>query len=116
MGRKERKHAMGDSKKAVDTLPSRELILSALLEGGDAESVLRLSVTVEPDGHLVISTTIQVSEGLSNRILMQVLDDAKRRVREVVGDVAEIYVEPELVGFQSSNQPLTDEIVIKAFD
>jgi hypothetical protein len=44
------------------------------------------------------------------------LDEAKRRVREVTTDTAEIYIEPELVRDPSREDPPTDVIVIKASD
>ena len=107
---------MGDKKKSKDSLPPREPILAALLEGPDADSVLRLSVTAEPDGHWVIAATIQMAEALPNYVLAHALNDAKRRVREVVGETVEIYIEPELVRDTSETQPETDVIVIKASD
>jgi hypothetical protein len=107
---------MGDKKKSKDALPPREPILAALLEGPDADAVLRLSITAEPDGHWVIAATIQVAESLPNYVLAHALNDAKRRVRDVVGETAEIYIEPELVRDTSETQPPTDVIVIKASD
>jgi hypothetical protein len=107
---------MGDKKKSKGPLPAREPILTALLDGPDADAVLRLSVTSEPDGHWVIAATVQLAETLPTYVLAHALNDAKRRVREVVGDHAEIYVEPELVRDTSETQPPTDVIVIKASD
>ena len=107
---------MGDKKKSTGSLPPREPILAALLDGPDAEAVLRLSVTAEPDGHWVIAATIPLAESLPNYVLAHALNDAKRRVREVVGDTAEVYVEPELVRDTSETEPPTDVIVIKASD
>jgi hypothetical protein len=107
---------MGDKKKSKEPLPSREPILTALLDGPDADAVLRLSVTSEPDGHWVIAATVQLAETLPTYVLAHALNDAKRRVREVVGETAEIYVEPELVRDTSETQPPTDVIVIKASD
>ena len=107
---------MAGTKKTQASLPAREPILAALLEGSDAESVLRLSVTADTDGHWVIAATIQVAESLPNYVLAHALNDAKRRVRDVVGDTAEIYIEPELVRDTSDTQPPTDVIVIKASD
>ncbi|MGA1688118.1 MAG: hypothetical protein ACO373_03105 [Pontimonas sp.] len=107
---------MGDKKKPQASLPPREPILSALMEGSDADAVLRLSTTAEPDGHWVIAATIQVAEALPNYVLAHAINDAKRRVRDVVGETAEIYIEPELVRDTSETQPETDVIVIKASD
>jgi hypothetical protein len=107
---------MGDKKKSKEPLPSREPILTALLDGPDADAVLRLSVSAEPDGHWVIAATVQLAETLPSYVLAHALNDAKRRVREVVGETAEIYVEPELVRDTSESQPPTDVIVIKASD
>lgn len=107
---------MGDKKKSKEPLPPRKPILSALLEGPDADAVLRLSLTAEPDGHWVIAATVQLAETLPSYVLAHALNDAKRRVREVVGETAEIYVEPELVRDTSETQPPTDVIVIKASD
>ena len=91
-------------------------ILAALLNGPDVDAVLRLSVTAEPDGHWVIAATIQLADSLPNYVLAHALNDAKRRVREVLGETAEIYVEPELVRDTSETEPPTDVIVIKASD
>ena len=98
---------MGDKKKSKGPLPAREPILSALLDSPDADAVLR---------HWVIAATVQLAETLPTYVLAHALNDAKRRVREVVGDHAEIYVEPELVRDTSETQPPTDVIVIKASD
>lgn len=107
---------MGDKKKSKGSLPPREPILAALLSGPDVDAVLRLSVTAEPDGHWVIAATIQLVDSLPSYVLAHALNDAKRRVREIVGETAEIYVEPELVRDTSETEPPTDVIVIKASD
>jgi hypothetical protein len=107
---------MGDKKKPKGPLPPREPILTALLDGPDVDAILRLSVTAEPDGHWVIAATVQLEDSLPNYVIAHALNDAKRRVREVVGETTEIYVEPELVRDTSETQPATDVIVIKASD
>ena len=107
---------MGDKKKVKEPLPPREPILTALLDSPDADAVLRLSVTSEPDGHWVIAATVQLADTLPTYVLAHALNDAKRRVREVVGETAEIYVEPELVRDTTATEPATDVIVIKASD
>ena len=95
-----------------EPLPEREPILGALMEGPDAQAVLRLSVTSEPDGHPVIAATVQMSDSLPVYVLSKALDDTKRRVREIVGDTVEIYIEPELARDPSREDPATDVIVI----
>jgi hypothetical protein len=107
---------VGDKKKSSSSLPAREPILKALMDGPDVDAVLRLSITAEPDGHWVIAATIEIIESLPSYVLSHALNDAKRRVRAVVGDTAEIYIEPELVRDTSDTQPPTDVIVIKASD
>lgn len=96
--------------------PEREPILRALADSADVQSVLRLSVVCEPDGHWVVAGTVELIDSLPVYVLSHALDDAKRRVREVVGDTAEIYVEPELIKNPAREDPPTDVIVIKASD
>jgi len=107
---------MGGKKKSRDELPKRQPILDALMDSPDVQSVLRLCVTAEPDDHLVIAATLQLIDSLPIYVLSHTLDDAKRRVREVVGDTVEVYIEPELVRDPAQEQPATDVIVIKASD
>lgn len=107
---------MATKKKAASAVPERSGIVKALKDSPDVRSVVRLSVCVEPDGHQVVSSTIEVVDSLPVFALSHVLDDAKRRVREVVGDTVEIYVEPELVKDPKRTTPPTDVIVIKASD
>ncbi len=107
---------MGDKKNSKGPLPPREPILTALLNSPDAQAVLRLSVTAEPDGHSVVAATLQLADSLPTYLLAHALNDAKRRVREVVEETTEIYVEPELFRDTSETQPATDVIVIKASD
>jgi len=99
-----------------DPLPERAPILTALMDGPDAQAVVRLSITEEPDGHWVIAATLQMIDSLPVYVLSSALDDAKRRVRDIVGDMAEIYIEPDLIKDPSRQDPPTDVIVIKASD
>jgi hypothetical protein len=96
--------------------PEREPILRALADSPDVQSVLRLSVVCEPDGHWVIAGTIELIDSLPVYLISHSLDDAKRRVREVVDGTAEIYIEPELIKDPKRQDPPTDVIVIKASD
>jgi divalent metal cation (Fe/Co/Zn/Cd) transporter len=107
---------MAKKDNAPDALPERQAILDALMNHPDAQAVLRLSVVSEPDGHWVIGATLEMIDSLPLFALSSALNDAKRRVREVVGDTAEIYIEPELVRDPSREDPPTDVIVIKATD
>lgn len=107
---------MSNKKKHSSPSPERQPILSALCDSPDVQSVLRLSVVSEPDGHWVIAATVELIDSLPVYVLSHALDEAKRRMREVVGDTAEIYVEPELVKDPSRQDPPTDVIVIKASD
>jgi divalent metal cation (Fe/Co/Zn/Cd) transporter len=107
---------MSGKKKQSLPSPDREPILIALADSPDVQSVLRLSVVCEPDGHWVIAATVELIDSLPVYVLSHSLDDAKRRVRAVVGDTAEIYIEPELVKDPARQDPPTDVIVIKASD
>jgi hypothetical protein len=103
-------------KKSHEKAPARAPILAALSGSPDVRSVLRLSAVSEPDGHWVIAATVELSDSLPVHLLSHSLDEAKRRVREVTTDTAEIYIEPELVPDASREYPPTDVIVIKASD
>jgi divalent metal cation (Fe/Co/Zn/Cd) transporter len=107
---------MSGKKKQSLPSPERQPILTALADSPDVQSVLRLSVVCEPDGHWVIAATVELIDSLPVYVLSHSLDDAKRRVRDVVGDTAEIYIEPELVKDPTRQDPPTDVIVIKASD
>jgi hypothetical protein len=107
---------MAHKKNADHAVPERKPILAALMDAPDTQSVLRLSIVSEPDGHWVIGATIEMIDSLPVYALSHALNEAKRRVREIVGDTAEIYLEPELVKDPSLEDPPTDVIVIKASD
>ena len=107
---------MGGKKKSQNELPERQLILDALMDSPDVQSVLRLCIASEPDGHLVMAATLQLIDSLPIYVISHTLDDAKRRIREVAGDTVEVYLEPELVRDPAQEQPATDVIVIKASD
>lgn len=107
---------MGAQKKDRALGPERTAILDALMTSPDVQSVLRLSAVTETDGHWVIAATVELIDSLPVYVLSHSLGDAKRRVREVVGDTAEIYIEPELVKDPSREDPPTDVVVIKASD
>jgi hypothetical protein len=107
---------MGGKKKDQSVGPDRRTILDALMTSPDVQSVLRLSVITEPDGHWVIAATVELIDSLPVYVVSHSLGDAKRRVREVIGDTAEIYIEPELVKDPSKEDPPTDVVVIKASD
>jgi hypothetical protein len=107
---------MAKKKLAADALPERQPILDALMDTPDAQAVLRLSMVAEPDGHWVISATLEMIDSLPLYVLAHAMDDAKRRVRALVGDTAEIYIEPELIRDPARKDPPTDVIVIKASD
>lgn len=107
---------MAHTKDTTPAIPERSLVLEALKSAPDTQSILRLSIVSEPDGHWVIGATIELIDSLPPFALAHALNEAKRRVREVVGDTAEIYLEPELVKDPSREDPPTDVIVIKASD
>jgi divalent metal cation (Fe/Co/Zn/Cd) transporter len=107
---------MSGKKKTHEKAPAREPILAALNSSPDVQSVLRLSAVSEPDGHWVIAATVELIDSLPVYLLSHSLDEAKRRVREVTTDTAEIYIEPELIRDPSRADPPTDVIVIKASD
>jgi hypothetical protein len=107
---------MSGKKKTHEKAPAREPILAALNGSPDVQSVLRLSAVSEPDGHWVIAATVELIDSLPVYLLSHSLDEAKRRVREVTTDTAEIYIEPELIRDRSRADPPTDVIVIKASD
>jgi nucleoside diphosphate kinase len=107
---------MGKKKDANQAIPDRAPILAALMDAPDTQSVLRLSIVCEPDGHWVVGATVEMIDSLPVYALSHALNEAKRRVREVVGATVEIYLEPELVKDPSLEDPPTDVIVIKASD
>jgi len=107
---------MSGKKKQLSPGPERTPILEALAGSPDVQSVLRLTVVCEPDGHWVVAATVELIDSLPIYVVSHSLDEAKRRVREVVSDTAEIYIEPELVKDPSRQDPPTDVIVIKASD
>ena len=96
---------------------SRDAVVSALLDSPDVQSVLRLTMVKNPaDKTLVVAASVAMVETLPVYVISSALDDARRRVREVVGDDSEIFIEPDLVKDPAREEPATDVIVIRASD
>ena len=96
---------------------SRDAVVSALLDSPDVQSVLRLTMVKNPaDKTLVVAASVAMVETIPVYAISSALDDARRRVREVIGEDSEIFVEPDLVKDPEREEPATDVIVIRASD
>jgi divalent metal cation (Fe/Co/Zn/Cd) transporter len=96
---------------------SRDAVVSALLDSPDVQSVLRLTMVKNPaDKTLVVAASVAMVDTLPVYVISSALDDARRRVRDVVGDESEIFIEPDLVKDPEREEPATDVIVIRASD
>lgn len=108
---------MAEPAESVDDGARRHAVIEALLDGPDIVQVIRLTI-VENTGEkgLVVAGSVAMVNTLPTHILAHALSDAKRRVRSVVGDDAEVYLEPDLVRESGRQEPPTDMIVIRATD
>jgi divalent metal cation (Fe/Co/Zn/Cd) transporter len=96
---------------------SRDAVVSALLDSPDVQSVLRLTMVKNPaDKTLVVAASVAMVDTIPVYAISSALDDARRRVREVIGEDSEIFVEPDLVKDPEREEPATDVIVIRASD
>jgi hypothetical protein len=96
---------------------SRDAVVSALLDSPDVQSVLRLTMVTNPEEKtLVVAASVAMVETLPVYVISSALDDARRRVRDVVGEKSEIFIEPDLVKDPEREEPATDVIVIRASD
>lgn len=73
-------------------------------------------VTNPDEKTLVVAASVAMVETLPVYVISSALDDARRRVREVVGDESDIFIEPDLVKDPEREEPATDVIVIRASD
>ena len=68
------------------------------------------------DKTLVVAASVAMVDTIPVYAISSALDDARRRVREVIGGDSEIFVEPDLVKDPEREEPATDVIVIRASD
>ena len=73
-------------------------------------------VTDPDEKTLVVAASVAMVETLPVYVISSALDDARRRVRDVVGDESDIFIEPDLVKDPEREEPATDVIVIRASD
>ena len=73
-------------------------------------------VTDPKEKTLVVAASVAMVETLPVYVISSALDDARRRVRDVVGDESDIFIEPDLVKDPEREEPATDVIVIRASD
>ena len=95
----------------------RKLVADALLESPDIESVLRLTVVKDKaEKTLVVAAGVAMVDTLPNHVISHALRDAKRRVRDALGEECDVFLEPDLVRDPNWSEPETDVIVIRASD
>ena len=95
----------------------RKLVADALLESPDIESVLRLTVVKDKaEKTLVVAASVAMVDTLPNHVMSHALRDAKRRVRDALGEECDVFLEPDLVRDPNWSEPETDVIVIRASD
>jgi hypothetical protein len=95
----------------------RKDVIDALLNGPDIQAVLRLAII--EDAHTtttLVAASVTMVETLPVYVISHALEDARRRVREIVGAESEIFIEPDLVQDPDRTAPATDVIVIRASD
>jgi len=96
---------------------SRDAVVAALLDSPDVQSVLRLTMVTDPtEKTLVVAASVAMVETLPIYVISSALDDARRRVKNIVGEESEIFIEPDLVKDPARQEPATDVIVIRASD
>ena len=95
----------------------RHLVLDALLASPDVQAVLRLTLVENlAEKTLVVAATVSMIETLPVYVISHALDDARRRVKAIVGEDSEVFIEPDLVKDPDRVEPATDVIVIRASD
>lgn len=95
----------------------RQSVVDALLESPDVVSVLRLTIVEDTKQNtLVVAASIALVETLPVYVISHALEDAKRRVKAVVGEHSDVFIEPDLVKDPERQEPPTDVIVIRASD
>ena len=95
----------------------RQAIVNALLATPDVQAVLRLTVLDNPEEKApLVAATVSLVDTLPVYVVTHALDDARRRVRAVVGEDSEVFIEPDLVKDPNRVEPETDVIVIRASD
>ena len=110
-------HVNASTSKSSDRSHSRDAVVEALLDSPDVQSVLRLTMVKNPeDKTLVVAASVAMVETLPVYVISSALEDARRRVRDVVGEDSEIFIEPDLVKDPEREEPATDIIVVRASD
>lgn len=96
---------------------NRQPILDALTNSPDIQAVLRLSMAEDSSGSpQIIAATVAMVESIPVYVLSHALNDARRRVHEVVGRDIDVFLEPDLITDPDREHPPTDVIVIRASD
>lgn len=96
---------------------NRQPILDALTNSRDIQAVLRLSLAEDSDGSpQIVAATVAIVESIPVFVLSHALNDARRRVHDVVGPDVDVFIEPDLVTDPDREHPPTDVIVIRASD
>jgi hypothetical protein len=95
----------------------RKDVIDALLDSPDVQAVLRLTIVEDTDDKTqVVAASVTMVETLPVYVISHALEDARRRVRGVVGEDSEVFIEPDLVQDPDRTAPATDVIVIRASD
>lgn len=108
---------MSDSHTSPAHAKRRQRVAEALLAGPDIESVLRLTVVKDKvEKTLVVAAGVAMVETLPHHVISHALRDAKRRVKDALGEECDVFLEPDLVRDPNWSEPETDVIVIRASD
>ncbi|MDR9396175.1 hypothetical protein [Pontimonas sp.] len=108
---------MSESNTSSTESERRQVVANALLDSPDIESVLRLTVVKDKaEKTLVVAAGVAMVETLPNHVISHALRDAKRRVKEALGEECDVFLEPDLVRDPDWSEPETDVIVIRASD
>ncbi len=95
----------------------RQEVVDALLAAPDVQSVLRLTIVEDTsENTLVVAATVSLIDTLPVYVISHALEDARRRVKAIIGDKSEVFIEPDLVKDPERVEPETDVIVIRASD
>lgn len=95
----------------------RKEVVGALLNSPDIQSVIRLTIVDNSaEKTLVVAASVAMVETLPVYVISHALEDARRRVKRIVGEDSEVFIEPDLVKDPEREEPATDVIVIRASD
>jgi hypothetical protein len=108
---------MSDSNTSGSHTKRRQRVADALLDSPDVESVLRLTIVKDKaEKTLVVAASVAMLETLPHHVISHALRDAKRRVKDALGEECDVFLEPDLVRDPNWSEPETDVIVIRASD